>query len=363
MALQGDLASFALPDVLRLLAGTGKTGRLAVASRTGSGEIWVLDGELVGGTATTSPHAERPADVVFELLRGEGGSFVFDDGEQLVEGGERSSVADALQAAEALVAEWAEVEAVVPSMDASVTFAPEIDGDEVTLAADQWAVLAALGAGTSVRGLGAQLEVTDLVASRRVKDLVERGLVVLGEPIAETADVDVESYEVSFDEPFDHGDATPLAGGHVRDLALLSAEDGPVVLESRDDALLPEPLPGEGTSFAGELHASGAVDGRSDDAAAAVDPTFDAEPAPSSWGGHEPFGGPTDAAAAPGWDAPSFDAPSFDAPPAEATYASPVAEAEGEHVAEAGEHDGEGAADADGDDRGSLLKFLSSVKP
>lgn len=41
MALQGDLDSFALPDVLRLLSTTTKGGRLAVASRIGSGEVWL----------------------------------------------------------------------------------------------------------------------------------------------------------------------------------------------------------------------------------------------------------------------------------------------------------------------------------
>jgi hypothetical protein len=45
-------------------------------------------------------------------------------------------------------------------------------------------------------------------------------------------------------------------------LSVLRADDGPVVLESSEDALLPEPLPGEGTSFEGDLADMAPVDRR-----------------------------------------------------------------------------------------------------
>ncbi len=205
MALQGDLVSFALPDVLRLLAGTGKTGRLGVTAADGAGEVWLRDGELVGGSVTSSPHASQPADLVFELLRVDGGSFAFDEGDQLVDGGERSSVTEAIDAAQALVAEWVEVETVVPSVHAGVGLTPELGGHEVTVSAEQWRLLASLRRGTTVRSIADQRQVTDLMASRWVKG----------------------------------------------------------VLESSDGALLPEPLPGSGTTFAGGLEAMGTVDGRS----------------------------------------------------------------------------------------------------
>ena len=63
MALQGDLSSFALPDVLRLLASTGKSGCLEVSTSPGTGEIWMYEGRIVGGAVSSASHAVEPADV------------------------------------------------------------------------------------------------------------------------------------------------------------------------------------------------------------------------------------------------------------------------------------------------------------
>ena len=78
MALQGTLETFALPDVLRLLASTKKSGVLRVDTERGHGEVVVVDGALAGGSAERAPLAEDPADVLFELLRSADGSFLFD---------------------------------------------------------------------------------------------------------------------------------------------------------------------------------------------------------------------------------------------------------------------------------------------
>lgn len=319
MALQGDLDSFALPDVLRLLAGTGKTGRLGVTCADSSGEVWLRDGEIVGGSVTSSPHATKPADLVFELLRVDGGSFAFDDGEQLVDGGERSTVTDAIAAAEALVAEWAEVEAVVPSVHAPIALAPELTGGEVTVSAEQWRLLASLRSGTTVRALADQHRVTDLEASRRVKGLVEAGLVRLDDvPTAvEPPDTFGLGGFVETQDGSGEPEGRPATDPVRDDLALLSAEDGPVVLESSDGALLPEPLPGSGTTFAGDMEAMGTVDGRSFEAVGAEAPA---------------------------------DAAAIDSSP------EPQPDDDTKH------DDTEDDPDASGDGRSSLLRFLSSVK-
>lgn len=384
MALQGDLDSFALPDVLRLLAGTGKTGRLGVTAEPGTGEVWLLDGSLVGGSVSSAPHASSPSDLIFELLRFDGGAFVFDDGEQLVGADEDAPVEDAIVAAEALLAEWTEIETVVPSVHHWVTLAEEIPGDEVTVSAGDWRLLALLAAGSTVRTLGDRLEVTDLVASRRVKTLVEAGLVELAEeapagsaghgtvPVA--APVDLEGDDFGELDELDEVDAIELDGAAPTrdDLSILSAEDGPVVLESSDDALLPEPLPGEGTSFVGEVDGLGTVDGRAVERPELLED--DSEPAAELQADAD----------AGDWPAPGYgDLP---APPAEDLAPTAVepggwgelqehpggwGEAELAALAEATIDPGDDEADVDlppppaaeQDDRGSLLKFLSSVKP
>lgn len=369
MALQGDLHSFALADVLRLLAGTTKTGRLDVAGDAGNGEVWFDHGDLVGGEVTTSPHAGRSADVVFEMLRFENGTFRFDEGEVPPDTVERSDVDDAIAAAEALLVRWVAIEAVVPSIHTWVSLAEVVDADTITVSGDQWRVLAAIAGGSTPRRLGDRFELTDLDACAAVKDLVELGLVEVGDSIEPTAAHETTTVE----PPADPGVEDP------DDVFHLSAEDGPVVLETRDDALLPEPLPGEGTSFVGELDGLGTVDGRTygavepevftpfatDDLATDDDDVIfasDDDAPATSWSSFGSVEAMVDA------DAELEDgaeteiegepvaevAPIVDPPVIEEGHLPPA-----ETLAEF-----EGAADdLVDDDRGSLLKFLSSVKP
>ena len=189
MALQGTLETFALPDVLRLLASTKKTGRLRLTGGRGSGSIWLDEGEIVAGEASRSPLATDGTEVVFELLRFEDGDFIFETDEASAEPGSPVSVEDALTGAEALLSEWTAIEAVVPSTGAFVSLRTEIDGDEVTLAADRWRQVVAVGGGRTVAGLGEHLGLTDMAVSRMVKELIETGVVDLGDAPDEIAAV------------------------------------------------------------------------------------------------------------------------------------------------------------------------------
>lgn len=366
MALQGDLQSFALTDVLRLLAGTAKSGRLAVTDDDRTGDLWLDGGQIVGGGVSSAPHATDVVEVVFELLRFDGGAFAFHDDEQASDPAGPTEVDEAIGRAEELVAEWTEVEAVVPSLDLWVTFAPELDGEETTVSADQWRVLAALGGGLTVRELGDRFAQTDLVASRQVKGLVEAGLAALGDaPADRPASAPAEAAAQA-------AVAAPEAPAERDDLSVLRADDGPVVIETSEDALLPEPLPGAGTSFEGELDDLAAVDGR-DDAAAAVDDSeadaFDpdaeaahgiefGEPDPPATHFDDGPAAPETAAAEPFGAADDFFGDGADtAPSPEGDDADPLASTPS---TDAGDGSDDGGDDPE---RGALLDFLSSVKP
>ena len=182
MALQGTLETFALPDVLRLLASTHKTGRLRLTGSSGSGSLWLDGGAIVGSEAARAPLADGPTDVLFELMRFKEGDFVFDDDATSPGAtGSPTGVEDALAAAEAMLEEWKSIEAVVPSLAAWVSLRPELPGDDVTVDAAHWRQLVAVGGGITVAGLGDHLGLGELPISRAVKDLVELGLVELGE--------------------------------------------------------------------------------------------------------------------------------------------------------------------------------------
>lgn len=179
MALQGTLDTFALPDVLRLLATTRKTGRLLVHGNRGDGSVWVDAGAVVGTEVAGVPAGATAADVIFELLRHTEGSFSFEAGSAPSQARGPDEVEPLLVGAERQLAEWREIEAVVPSLETWVTLAPELPGAETTIDAARWRTIVAIGSGSSVRAIGEMLQLGEVAVSRLVKELVEVGLGVV----------------------------------------------------------------------------------------------------------------------------------------------------------------------------------------
>jgi hypothetical protein len=185
VALQGTIETFALPDVMRLLASTKKTGCLRLTGTRGSGSVWVDTGAIVASEASGARHAGSPVDVFFELLRYDDGDFVFDADVVADEPGKASDVESTLEAADKMLTEWRSIEAVVPSLDAWVELAPELTDDEITIDRDRWRLLVTVAAGTTVGSLGDTFELGELAVSRQVKELVEAGVVKVGDAPAD----------------------------------------------------------------------------------------------------------------------------------------------------------------------------------
>ena len=194
MALQGTLDTFALPDVLRLLASTRKTGRLRVSGNRGTGSVWVDGGGVTGSEATGVTDAANPSDVLFELLRYADGSFTFEAGTSPVNPTAPADVEPLLIDAEHQLLEWREIEAVVPSMDAWVRLVPELPRPDVVVDADRWRTIVAVGGGASVTSLGQSLALSEVPVCRIVKDLVESGLATVEAAPEPIAPVVVESH-------------------------------------------------------------------------------------------------------------------------------------------------------------------------
>lgn len=176
VALQGTLDSFALPDVLRLLAATRKTGCLRITGGRGSGSVWVDDGAVVGVEVAHAPDATEAVPALFELLRFEEGSFAFDADTTCASPGDPQDVEPLLETASEVLAEWRQIEAVVPSLDAWVTLRRCLDSAEVTIDQGRWNTLVAVGRGATVRRIAEELCLSELPVSRAVRDLVEHGL-------------------------------------------------------------------------------------------------------------------------------------------------------------------------------------------
>jgi len=182
VALQGTLETFALPEVLRLLASTGKTGRLRVAGQRGTGELWLQDGSIVAAAAPRLGTGPSTADVVFELLRFEAGDFEFDAGHVSAESDTPRAVDELLAEAEEMLAEWREIERVVPSSRHRVVLVRDLPQDELLVDADAWRSIVVVGSGCSVAELGAARSLGELAAARAVVHLTELGLAEVGDP-------------------------------------------------------------------------------------------------------------------------------------------------------------------------------------
>lgn len=179
MALQGTIDSFAMADVLRLLAASAKSGRLIVNGDRGSASLWLADGQLVGG-ANPDPVGGDLGPVVFDILRFGSGSFIFEADALCPAPGVPAEVVVVLGVAEAALAEWHEIIKVVPSPASWITLAPELPHPEVVVDQACWASIVAVGGGTSVADLGTRLLLDELPASRLVRALVEAGFVEVG---------------------------------------------------------------------------------------------------------------------------------------------------------------------------------------
>ncbi|MFZ4517719.1 MAG: DUF4388 domain-containing protein [Microthrixaceae bacterium] len=214
MALQGTIDILPLTDVLQLLASSARTGRLVLEGDRGRAMVVMSDGLVAGGDLDGSPYG--PLDLVVGALRFREGSFVFDvDEVVLPDTAEPRPVAELLEQAAAVLAEWEEVLAVVPSAQHRVAPVATVE-DEIVLAPDDWTTVLASTGVPSLEELGAQLGLGELDAGRRVVGLVGRGLLEVHEPLP----------------PASPPEPAPVARGEDRDTAALPVprEEVPSVL-------------------------------------------------------------------------------------------------------------------------------------
>ena len=173
MSLQGTLDTFALTDVLALLAGTKKRGELRVTGNTLSGSVWLDGGQLVGAEVPRSPTL---VDAVFELLRLEEGAFSFEQDSPPRIPMPPQSVGDVLADAEERIIEWRDIASVVPSLNVVVMLTPDPPGPTITLDVAQWRMLTGVADGRPLADVAHQFLLGEFEACRTVKQLVEMGL-------------------------------------------------------------------------------------------------------------------------------------------------------------------------------------------
>lgn len=224
MALTGNIESFPIAEVLRLAARSRQSGVLRVESGGVQGRIYFSGGQLTYATsrdddslsddlaaaglidahlwypvergeapiqsalaedaspvAMRSFLADRIADVLVRIMRSRHGRFDFTDGAAgRYEVGEGFAVEETLLGVEHRVAEWAQIEAIIPSVNANISLAPHLgERAEVSIDADTWRILAAIDGSSTVWSIADTCHLSEFAAAKTMADLVRKGLVVV----------------------------------------------------------------------------------------------------------------------------------------------------------------------------------------
>jgi Domain of unknown function (DUF4388) len=184
VSLHGTLETFALPDVMTLLAATKKTGELRVVGGKLDGRVHLDAGRVI---AASVGRADSFVDAVFELLRLTSGKFSFDAEKQPEDPSDPVDIEPLLLEAQSRLSAWREIEAVVPSMAHGVGLVKDLSDPHVTLASEQWRMVVAVAASACVNDVADRLSLGEYAACKALKDLVESGVVELSDPPAPSA--------------------------------------------------------------------------------------------------------------------------------------------------------------------------------
>jgi hypothetical protein len=218
--LNGSLDTVALPDVLRLIAASGKSGLLRIDDASPSGWIFLVDGRVAFATNRNNDdpiddllRMEYRADyvgsaddrrivnltdllennseafsrfleqmiveVLSRMLRIDEGQFRFDvDIRSRREIPFSFGVEEVIKQSEIRAEAWARIFAILPSTSEPFRMAPRLDDTgEVVLARRDWALLASIGASSTVDTISQRLKIFEFAAAKKVAELTQRGLI------------------------------------------------------------------------------------------------------------------------------------------------------------------------------------------
>lgn len=257
MSLNGNLESFPLEEVLRLLARSRKTGCLRVETEGLQGKVFVASGDVAFATTrgdeelrsdllraglvreTDWPEVEsrnqnvaqalatgvepptlsafikeQVVEALYRLRRAGHGSFEFiAELQPRYDTGQRLEVEMVVEESQRRMAQWAEIESVIPGMGFRLRMATTLPGDrEITISPDTWRLLAALNGEGTVSGLAERLGSSEFQVARALAALVRAELLTVvdqvtsaryayGEPMKEPGNARYGSSPVDFVKP------------------------------------------------------------------------------------------------------------------------------------------------------------------
>jgi hypothetical protein len=191
--LHGTFETLTISELLRTLAGAGKTGALELSAGDVEGRIHLVDGRCrAAGSATLADPLDsdvaleaRLVELCFAVARAPEGDFRFFADEAApwttAVGVELDGV---LTEVERQLDQWREIQAVIPSLDAHPHLRDELEAESLTVDPALWRLLVAIDGRRSVREVIDRTRQGVLDVCHALKGLVDQGAVVIDPPTA-----------------------------------------------------------------------------------------------------------------------------------------------------------------------------------
>ncbi len=178
MAFQGSLKELPLPDILQLVAVSGKTGSFTIENGSEIGQIFLEKGHIV--------HAKMGRldgeEAVYELAIWPEGEFLFTPGEVPGPRTISKSNTSLLMEAARRIDEWQVLARRVPSTALVPVFAEDGGQSSISLNPREWAVIRKIDERRSIEEIADALGTSPFETAKVVYGLITSGLVNLSEP-------------------------------------------------------------------------------------------------------------------------------------------------------------------------------------
>jgi len=194
--LHGTFETLTISELLRTLAGARKSGALEVSAGDVEARIHLVDGRCraAESTALADPLdgdealAQRLGELCFSVARhGEGDFRFFADEAPPWTTAAGVEVGPALDDVERQLAQWREIQTVIPSLDAHPHLRDELDADSLTVDPALWRLLVAIDGRRSVREVIDRTRQGVLDVCHALKGLVDQGAVEIDPPATAAA--------------------------------------------------------------------------------------------------------------------------------------------------------------------------------
>jgi hypothetical protein len=221
--LQGTFDTLSFTEVLHLLANSRKTGALRMDAGVaatwwfGDGRVQAAEGgDLIDAVRDRNEMLARLVDIGFFIARNSAGTFRFVSDETPPWSAPEPVTVDAvLVEVDGILAQWREIEAVIPSLECRPVLADELGCEQLLVDAELWRILVRIDGRRSIRDIAHRTGRSVLELCRTVMELVAIGAVAIApEPEEDEAPVryQVVNGIVQPEEPYGPGVESPHPG-------------------------------------------------------------------------------------------------------------------------------------------------------